>query len=223
MPAVNDVLGGNTNDVSSGEREIKSNQLTKEDFLKVFMAQITKQDPLKPFDSAAMLQQMSQLTALSSTEELNSTIKNLNSNLGKSQVISATQLIGKHVRVPSEVSPLVEGQGLKGSVILEDAVSDVTITIKDQKGTVVKTIKKGASGNGILDFEWDGKDDSGNQLNPDMYQISAMATVNGKQVKYFTAGDFQVGSVGLNPKSGAVFLNIDGLGGISMDDIIKIV
>lgn len=225
MPVVDpSVAAGNANETPQGQvRDLGRNTLTKDDFLKIFLAQMKMQSPLKPYDSAAMLEQMSQFTSLTATEELNSTIKNLNSNLGKSQVISATQLIGKHVRIPSELSPLVEGEGLKGSVILGDEVSDVTITIKDDKGTVVKTIKKGPSSSGLLDFDWDGMNDAGTKMDAGMYQISATATVNGKPVQYLTAGDFKVGSVGLNPKSGAVFLNIEGFGGVSMDNVIKIV
>ncbi len=50
------------------------------------------------------------MTSLSSTQELEKTIKSLNSNLTRSQMLEATQLIGKEVQIPTGFSPLVEGK-----------------------------------------------------------------------------------------------------------------
>lgn len=206
----------------TGDRQGGKKDLSKDDFMTIFLTQMRMQSPLKPFDSAQMLQQMSMLTSLTSTEELQRTIQGLNLSIAKSQVMSASQLIGKRVQIPSGVSPLVAGHGLSGSVILPGDVSDVTITIKDESGKVVKTINKGKSGSGVLDFDWDGKDADGNEMKADYYKISATATIDGKQVDLHTAGTFTIGSVAMNPETGAVIMNVDGLGGVDMGEIIKI-
>ena len=203
-------------------------ELSKDDFIKIFLAQMRMQSPLKPYDSSAMLQQMSQLTALSATEELQKTIQNLNNNMGKTQALSASQLIGKHVQVPSKLGQLVAGEGLHGSVILPESVTSVEITIKNSKGDVVGVVKKDAPGAGLVDFDWNGKRPDGkDDFPPGIYQISAKATINGKPVDVYTAGAFKVQSVTLNPQTGAVILNLDGLSGkdalANMSDIIKII
>ncbi|VVC77097.1 Basal-body rod modification protein FlgD [Aquicella siphonis] len=210
-------LNGMKSEAQGGKKE-----LSKDDFMTIFLTQMRMQSPLKPYDSAQMLQQMSMLTSLTATEELQKTIQSLGMSISKSQVMSASQLIGKKVQIPSGVSPLVTGEGLSGSVILPGEVSDVTITIKDKDGKVVKTINKGSSGSGVLDFDWDGKDADGNDLKPDFYKISAIATMDGKKIDVPTAGTFKVGSVAMNPTNGAVILNVDGLGGVDMGEIIKI-
>lgn len=225
MTTINNSLGGADMSIDvdrTGDRQGGKKDLSKDDFMTIFLTQMRMQSPLKPYDSAQMLQQMSMLTSLTSTEELQRTIQGLNLSIAKSQVMSASQLIGKRVQIPSGVSPLVAGHGLSGSVILPGSVSNVTITIKDKDGKVVKTIEKGESSSGVLDFDWDGKDADGNEMKADYYKISATATMDGKQVDLHTAGTFTIGSVAMNPETGAVIMNVDGLGGVDMGEIIKI-
>jgi flagellar basal-body rod modification protein FlgD len=198
-------------------------KLSKDDFMKIFLKEMMTQDPFKPNDSGQMLQEMSQLTALSANEDLKKTIDSLNINMGKTQAVNASQLIGKKVAVGSGISPLVAGEGLQGSVIVSQPVESVTITIKDSGGNVVKTINEPASDTGLLDFSWDGKDDLGNELKPDYYQISASGAYKGQQVAMQTAGFFKVNSVAFDKTSNNIILNLDGLGGINMDNIIKII
>jgi flagellar basal-body rod modification protein FlgD len=225
MPIIKDTIGSSSysNDVNGGQdRQGGRKELTKDDFMTIFLTQMRMQSPLKPYDSAAMLQNMSMLTSLASSEELQKSIQGLGLNIAKSQVMTASGLIGKKVQIPAGVSPLVKDEGLSGSVILPAAVTNVTITIKDSNGNVVKTIEKGASGSGVLDFDWDGKDANGEPMKEDFYKISATATINGKSVDVHTAGTFKVGSVAMNPTTGSVILNVDGLGGVDMGEIIKI-
>lgn len=212
---------GKQEPLTNQEKIDKTKTVSKDDFMKLFLTQLRMQNPLKPFDSADMLQQMSQLTSLSATEELGKTIKNLNANLGNSQVLDASQLIGKHVQVPSGVAQLTS-TGLNGSVILPGDVTEITIEIKDSDGKVIKTVEKDKSSAGVFDFTWDGKDKDGNAVKEDFYQISASANVNGQRTELITAGTFKINSVALNPSTGSLILNVDGLGGLKMNEIIKI-
>jgi flagellar basal-body rod modification protein FlgD len=181
------------------------------------------QSPLKPFDSSDMMQQMSQLTSLSATQELEKTIKSMNANMGRSQVLAATQLIGKKVAVASDKSPLDEKEGLSGSVIVPGNSSEINIEIRDSANKLVKTIKLPGSSSGVVDFHWDGLDAEGKPTNlPGFYNISAKATINGEAKEIYTAGIFKVNSVTMDRQSSSVILNVDGLGGMDMGDIIKI-
>jgi len=200
--------------------------LTQEDFMNLFLAQMKTQSPLKPFDSGEMMQQMSQLNAFSATKELENTIKMMNANLGRSQVVSATQLIGKRVAIVSDKSPLETGAdgklGLDGSAIVPGNASDITIEIKDSSNKVVKTIKLPASSSGVVDFHWDGLDADGKPMPTDFYNISAKATIDGQSKDIYTAGFFKVNSVTMDRQTSTVILNVDGMGGMDMGDIIKI-
>jgi flagellar basal-body rod modification protein FlgD len=205
-----------------GERQVGRKQLSQDDFMRIFLKQMNSQSPLKPYDSAAMMQQMAEFTSLSASEDLKNTISKLNVNLNKSQAIAGSDLIGKQVSLLSDYSPLVKDQGLHGSVMLTQPATDVTVQIKDANNQVIKTVKLGSSGQGVTDFSWDGVGDNNQVYQPDNYHISATATVDGKQVDVYTAGQYKVNSVTWNRSNGAVILNVDGIGGVDMDELVKI-
>lgn len=203
-------------------RSERHTMLQKEDFMRLMMKQMLSQDPTKPMDNSQMMQQMSQLASLSATEDLGRTVKMLNLNLGNSQVLSATQLIGKRVAVASHSAQLDAKDGLSGSVVVPGEASDITVEIQDENKKVVKTITLPASSHGLVDFHWDGKDAEGNMMKDGFYNISAKATIAGKSQDVPTAGFFKVNSVTLDRQTASLILNLDGAGGLGMDSIIKI-
>lgn len=203
--------------------QLQGTQLSQEGFLKLLLAQLKLQSPTSPFDSSTMMQQISQLTGLSSAEELAKTVKGLGENMGTSQILEASRLVGQSVQIPSETCPLVEREGLKGSVIVPKGVDTVEITIRDTNDKIVKKITMGAPGDGVLDFTWDGMDSATNQVSaPGYYKISANAVMEGQNTALPVAGTFKVNSVALDKGGKGVILNVDGLGGVNIKDIIKI-
>ncbi|MEO8400427.1 MAG: FlgD immunoglobulin-like domain containing protein [Gammaproteobacteria bacterium] len=221
-----DPIGG-SQAVLDSEPKLQPKQLSPDDFIKLFLAQMKNQNPMHPSDSSAILQQMAEISTISASKDMQNTLnalsKSVNTTLGNSQVLEATQLIGKKVQIPSAIAPLVAEEGLSGSVFLPAPATSVSVTIKDATGATVRTIECPASPTGgLLDFKWDGKNSDGKQLNPDFYNISATAMIGGKSIPVHTAGAFTVKSVALNQKTGGVILNVDGLGGTDMGDIIKI-
>jgi flagellar basal-body rod modification protein FlgD len=73
----------------------KSKSLGKQDFLKLLMAQLQNQDPMKPMDDTQMIAQMAQFSALEATQQLNSTIQNSNN---VQTIAQAGALIGKYIQ-----------------------------------------------------------------------------------------------------------------------------
>ena len=203
------------------------NELAPDDFITLFLAQMRNQNPMKPTDSSAILQQMSEVSSISANKDMQKTLnglaQNVNMALANSQVLQSTQMIGKHVQIASDSAPLIKDEGLSGSAIVPAAASKVQVKIKDAVGNVIKTIDCGAAASGgLVDFNWDGKGDDGKQYDPGFYTMNATATINGTTAAVHTAGAFKVNSVGLNQQSGGVILNVDGVGGTEMGDIIKI-
>jgi flagellar basal-body rod modification protein FlgD len=92
----------------------KSKQLGKQDFLKLLMAQLQNQDPMKPMDDTQMIAQMAQFSALEATQQLNQTIQNNNNVQTVSQ---AGALIGKYVLADQS-----DGSSISG------AVTDINFT-----------------------------------------------------------------------------------------------
>jgi flagellar basal-body rod modification protein FlgD len=204
------------------DTKVKRTQLSPNDFMTLMLAQLRMQDPLKPYDNTAMLQNMAQISSLNATQDLQATMKTMNANMGKSQVLSASQLVGRDVALPSDMSALVAGKGMNGSVILPGAASQVTVSIKDSSNQEVRSLVLGPSAAGSTDFNWDGTDATGQKMAPGIYHFTASATVDGKPFSAATAGIFKVNSVAISPKNEEVLLNVDGLGATKMNDILKI-
>jgi flagellar basal-body rod modification protein FlgD len=72
-----------------------SKQLGKQDFLKLLLAQLQNQDPMKPTDDTQMIAQMAQFSALEATQALNTTIQNSSNN---QTIAQAGGLIGKYIQ-----------------------------------------------------------------------------------------------------------------------------
>ena len=204
--------------------------LSPDDFIKLFLKQLTSQNPLHPADSSTILQQMADISTISASKDTQTALANLQQNvslmLGNSQFLNATQLIGKRVEIPSGTSPLIKDEGLAGSVMLPGAASNIKVVIKNKDDQVVKelTLDPTSSG-GLVDFTWDGLKDDKTACDPGFYTISASATINGQStdLSKYTLGAFKVQSVSSNHTTGDVILNVDGLGGLGIKDIVKII
>ena len=73
----------------------KTKQLGKQDFLKLLLAQLQNQDPMKPMDDTQMIAQMAQFSALEATQQLQQTIQQ-SSNV--QTIFQAGALIGKYIQ-----------------------------------------------------------------------------------------------------------------------------
>ena len=74
--------------------ETAANKLGKEDFLQLLVAQMKNQDPLAPMDNKDLVLQLSQLSTLEGTQNLND---NMTSFINTSSLATATNMIGKDV------------------------------------------------------------------------------------------------------------------------------
>src|SRR5712691_13440170 len=72
-----------------------SSKLGKQDFLKLLMAQLQNQDPMKPMDDTQMIAQMAQFSALEASQQLNATMQTSNN---MQTVLQAGALIGKYIQ-----------------------------------------------------------------------------------------------------------------------------
>src|SRR5579859_2867868 len=73
----------------------KTKSLGQQDFLKLLMAQLQNQDPMKPMDDTQMIAQMAQFSALEASQQLNASIQASNN---MQTVFQAGALIGKYIQ-----------------------------------------------------------------------------------------------------------------------------
>ncbi len=64
--------------------------LGKDDFMKLFLAQLENQDPMQPADDSQMLSEMAQFTMID-------TLQQVSTALAGTQLAQASALIGKHI------------------------------------------------------------------------------------------------------------------------------
>ncbi|MDR1841683.1 MAG: hypothetical protein LBQ86_07145 [Holophagales bacterium] len=211
-PAINNYMGYTT------QEKVPSQDLDKDAFLKLLVAQLQNQDPSQSQDPAQMIQQM---TAFSQLEQMQNTSTLLQGIQAQNVALfqaSATTLVGKTVRVQGAGVPLQNGVA---KVSMELAGSaEVTMTVKDETGRIVATIEKGGFDRGFHEFEWDGKTAAGLQLDDGTYFIEFTAKdAEGNSVVASSVSDIKVDSVAF--AEGSVLI-VAGGKYYSLGDIIEV-
>lgn len=98
---------GSVSGLSSPVTKNAFSDLTSEEFVKIMFTELSNQDPLKPNDSAALLEQMSSLRSIQSDIELSSKLEAM---VSQNQLAAAGGLIGKYVSGVSTGNLRVEGE-----------------------------------------------------------------------------------------------------------------
>jgi flagellar basal-body rod modification protein FlgD len=163
-------------------------------FLKLLVAQVKNQDPLKPLDNAEMTSQMAQISTVTGIEKLNTTLKELVSSADDSRAVEALGLIGHKAFVPG-TSITLEGDSAIAGIELGQPVDQLKVTILDSAGIPIRQIDLGAQASGVNTIAWDGKTDSGAQAAIGDYTFAVSATQGGNDVKVETLSLGQVKSV----------------------------
>jgi flagellar basal-body rod modification protein FlgD len=153
-----------------------SSKLGKDEFLKLMMAQLAQQDPTAPSDSNAFVAQLAQFSGLEQMQNVNSSLESLLVGQASQNNTGALNLVGKDVLYKTDKITLEDGQkSATTSAKLGAEASDVTATITDDQGRVVRTLKLGGAKAGDLEIEWDGREESGNTAKPGKYTVSITA------------------------------------------------
>lgn len=84
----------NTQRATSGSGATGFSSLSSEDFTKIILTELSKQDPLKPNDTSQLIEQISGIRSIQSDMDLSSKLEAL---IGQNEFSSAATLIGKRV------------------------------------------------------------------------------------------------------------------------------
>lgn len=208
--------------IAKPREAMKEQKLGQEDFIKLMTTQMNHQDPMKPMENGEFLSEMAQFSTVSGLKEIKESFNSLANSLKSSQALQASSMVGRKVLVPGTVSSFAEGTELKGAVELDKSVSDLKVSIIDEKGALVKEINLGNKMAGVAHFNWDGMLNSEQKAGTGNYSIRATATVDGKTESLRTLISDTVQSVSLGQGGQGVSLSLANAGSAGLADVKEI-
>ncbi len=135
----------------------KSNELGKNEFLKLLVAQMNNQNPLEPQDNTEFIAQLAQFSSVEGIENLNTTVGDMAGDLRSSQALQASSMVGQSVIVPGNTSGYLQGGDLiAGFAELPATTMNLSVQIQTATGQTLETIDLGHHGQGPVSLRWDG-------------------------------------------------------------------
>jgi flagellar basal-body rod modification protein FlgD len=183
----------------------KNDELDKQAFLNLLVAQLSHQDPLNPMDDKEFVAQLAQFTSLEQLTNINTGITSLNENAKQQQMAAAVSYIGKEVTANGyELSKtsLKDSTGATVNTVstvyftVQEQVNSGYINIYDSEMNLVRTELMGAKQPGTYQYKWDGKDYQGNSVPDGVYAVAMYGEgTDGKSVYITTQVTGQVAGV----------------------------
>lgn len=173
---------------TSNNRTKTVEDMGSEDFLALMVAQMQNQDPTKPMDNMAMMNQLAQFGTVGGVQDLNEAFADLSGALTGNQAMQASGMVGRSVATDSNVGTMSYlGNDLDGAPVYGiQASADMGVNsqggvyyVQDLAGQLVYS---GPINPGSQLIQWDGKNAEGEQMPAGQYRISAESFYGG-QVK----------------------------------------
>jgi flagellar basal-body rod modification protein FlgD len=219
----NPFLDGIRLPTESATPETKDQQLTQKDFFALLSQQLSMQDPFKPVDNDQMIQQMASFSTVDGITKLNEEILNLTSVTSSSQALQASGLVGRKVLIPSDTGYLSsQSSSINGVISTPEKIKDITVRVEDASGQLIRSFNVDGSAGGNVDVAWDGLDKDGKPVVGGEYSIKASGKVDGKAQDLPVSTYAHVTSVSLGSASSGAILNLRGLGGIKLADVLAV-
>lgn len=148
--------------LTPGQKAPKKNELGQDEFLKLMLTQLKFQDPFKPMENGEFIAQMAQFSTVSGIDEMRKSMEALSTSLISNQALEASSLVGRNVLTPSNTTNLDETGTIEGAYELPASAGQITMSVFDQSGNLVRTADLGTQSAGRHNFSWDGQtnDDS---------------------------------------------------------------
>ncbi|MGF2685793.1 flagellar hook assembly protein FlgD [Marinobacter sp. DUT-3] len=216
---VSDVLGDFRH--QQGGAGNGTNELGKNEFMELMIAQLKNQNPLEPQDNGEFISQLAQFSSLEEMQGVSRSVDELSSQFRSTQALQASAMVGRTVLAPSQIGILGSEGEITGTIQVPASTGGLRLSIESQNGERVRQIDLGASEAGVASFQWDGKDGNGNALPPGPYRIVAEGSYPSGTEQLATMVSANVDSVSLG-QGGKVTLNLAGMGSIALSDVEQI-
>lgn len=211
--AVGDVLNKladpNWVDPAKKMRATGNDQLDKDAFFKLMLAQMKNQDPTSPMESHQMAAQLAQFSSLESLQNINTGIESLQKTQSGDSQFGALGLIGKVVS--GDAAKLYRSQGDKQHALQFSIAQDAqkaNAVIKDLDGRVIRKLELGSLKKGTNSVEWNGLMDDGLPARAGEYKVTIEAVgASGAKLAVNTGFSGRISGVDFTPQGPMVIVN----------------
>ncbi|MCE9573230.1 MAG: hypothetical protein K8W52_08745 [Deltaproteobacteria bacterium] len=150
---------------------------TRDEFLKLFVAQLEHQNPLDPQSGADMVAQLAQFSSVEQATKANQTLAEISANQASSSNESLAALVGKGA-ITQASSLTLDGPPPPIRITTDKSITSGSVVIKNAAGTEIRRLPL-PPGRGPFDVTWDGKDAEGVDIPTGAYSISVEAKAAG--------------------------------------------
>lgn len=162
MADINQITGGALDQyaISNKQKEDRDPQeLGKDEFLKLMIAQLNNQNPLEPKENGEFIAQLAQFSTVEGITNMSESVEALSASMRSSQALQASSLVGGAVTVDGEdTSMLRYGELVYGTANIEPGTDNLVLRIEDETGQPIETVPLGFQSDGELTFKWNGLD-----------------------------------------------------------------
>ncbi len=191
-------------------------------FLKLLVAQMKNQDPLKPQDATQMSSQLAQFNMVEQQTRSNKLLQQLVGMGGTSTGIQSSggaSYLGRTATV-NQNKLNYDGTKQNFSAVLDKPASEAMVYIMDAQGNPVRSMKMFNLAAGNNPITWDGQTDSGAAATQGEYSVQISATnITGADVGYVIQRSGLVDAIRFT--SSGTELMVGGVA-VSMSDITEI-
>lgn len=148
-------------------------QMGQKEFLLLLTTQMMNQDPTKPMDPTSFITDLTQMSQLQSTQDLNKSMLAMTAGFQNMQVMQAATLVGRAVIAEGEVFNHNPEFVSHFRLDTDEPLTDVKIIITDSKGIVREMDAMGVLNKGETNVAWDGLNDDGGDAAGGNYKLIA--------------------------------------------------
>ncbi len=171
----------------------KQDNIGRDSFIKLFLAQLNHQDPLSPMNTENFGAQIAQFSTVEQLYNANESLEDIKGIQSGDSKYHALDLMGKEVQAQSDKVVLGKDSSAKGAFYLDTAAEGCVIRIYDDNGKAVKDIDLEDLPAGTHSFEWDGRDEDGNLRVAGVYTYDVSAV--SPEGDFITAEKYVQGTV----------------------------
>jgi flagellar basal-body rod modification protein FlgD len=213
------VLSTMNSSASTAESSATSSEELQDQFLTLLTTQLQNQDPTDPLDNSEMVTQLAQISTISSIESLGTTAETISSQISASESLQASALVGNGVLIDGNTIKVASGEATTFGVTLASDADDVTVTISDSNGNVIRTLDEEDMSAGTQTLSWDGLQDDGTTAADGAYTFTVAATADDAAVTS-TALTYALVTGVTTDSSNAVALDLGGVNdNVALSDI----